>query len=218
MYEESDPSSNSKEQREPRSHQRAPTASGLQRLHNRSNSGQIRSRLLNRLGIEKESVALMTTCRTEVSRVIQQGQEDAFNVALKADNGQPDHCLESSTSIESLATSPGVDCVLEKRATPGAVCFDASVRVHPIPARSDYSRRMRSALWIPQMEIQQNAARNTLEFAAEEWDVEKVLDDEHMVMYGGERVHPIHFIQECDLNQHFCNVLAGQQDEQYQER
>ena len=150
----------------------------------------------------------------EVSRVVKQGEEDAFLVALKADHGKPDRSLESSKAIGSLATSPGeVDSVLEKRANRGTVCFEAAVKVHPIPARSDYSNRMRSVLWTPNMEIQQNAARNSLEFAAEEWDVSKVVDDEHMVLYGGERVHPIHFVEENNLNQHMSDEATLYQED-----
>lgn len=207
-------SSNDPERREPLTFLlRGPTASGFRKLHERSDAGHIRSRLLNKLGIEKEYPASLSLV-TEASRVVQQGQEDAFNVALKADYGLPDRRLESSDSLASLATSPGVDSVVEKRSNRGVVCFDASVKVHPIPARSDYSQRMRSVLWTPNTEIQQNAARNSLEFASEEWDVSKVVDDKDMIIYAGERVHPIHFVQECNLTQHFCDVMANQRDEQ----
>ena len=205
-------SSNDPERLERLTFLRGPTASGFRKLHERSDADQIRARLLNKLGIEKEYPASMGVV-TEASRVVQQGQEDAFNVALKADYGLPDRRLQSSESLASLATSPGVDCVLEKRSNRGVVCFDASVKVHPIPARSDYSQRMRSILWTPNMEIQQNAARNSLEFASEEWDVSKVVDDKDMVIYAGERVHPIHFVQECNLNQHICDAIADQRDE-----
>lgn len=211
---------NMSEQREPLSVSRATSIPLMRKLHERSDSSQaIRSRLLTRLGIEKETVVSAVSARTEVSRVVQKGQEEAYNVALKADHGRPDRCLEEKNTIEALATSPGaVDCVLEKQANRGSVCFDASVKVHPIPARSDYSQRMRSVLWVPQIEIQQNVARNTLEFAAEEWDISKVVDDEDMIMYGGELVHPIHFVQECDMNQHFSNIIAHQQQEEKVER
>lgn len=174
-----------------------PTVVGgtFRRLHERSDSGQIRSKLLLKLGIEKGYTG-STGLSNEPSRVVQQGQEDAFSIALKGDYGRPDQSLERSKHpIASLATSPGIDNVLQKDTKRGNVCFDASVKVHPIPARSDYSKRMRSVMWVSPMEIQQNAARNSLEFAAEDWDVSKVVDDEDMIVYGGERIHPVHFIQ-----------------------
>lgn len=164
--------------------------------HERNNSGQIRSKLLLKLGIEKGYTRGNTTTSTEASRVVQQGQDDAFTVALKYDYGQIDDKIEKSKHpITTLATSPGNNHIIEKNTKRDHVCFDASVTVHPIPARSDYSKRMRSVMWVSSTEIQQNAARNSLEFAAEEWDVSKVVDDEDMIVYCGERIHPIHFIQ-----------------------
>jgi hypothetical protein len=206
--------------REPEDQQHEPTASrsaassGFRRVahHERSDSYQIRSRLLNRLGIEKEYVGY-TAQRMEASRVVQQGEVGAFNIPLKADHGMPDRRLESSSSLSSLATSPGLHHILEKRVKRGTVCFDASVRVHPIPARSDYSKRMRSVMWISNTEIQQNAARNSLEFAAEQWDVAKVVEDDGMVLYAGERVHPIHFVPESILDQRFSSVHGTSCDE-----
>jgi hypothetical protein len=198
------------DQHEPTAFRNNAASSGFRRVphHERSDSYQIRSRLLNRLGIEKEYVG-HTTPRMEASRVVQQGEVGAFNIPLKADHGMPDRRLESSNSLSSLATSPGVHNILEKRVKRGSVCFDASVRVHPIPARSDYSKRMRSVMWISNTEIQQNAARNSLEFAAEQWDVAKVVEDEGMVLYAGERVHPIHFVPESILEQRFSSSVHG---------
>jgi hypothetical protein len=181
-------------------------AGSFRKLHERSDSGQIRSKLLLKLGIEKGYAGITGGMNTEASRVVQQGQEDAFSVTLKGDYGRPDQLLElSKESIDSLATSPGDHGILEKHTKRGNVCFDASVKVHPIPARSDYSKRMRSVMWVSSTEIQQNAARNSLEFAAEDWDVSKVVDDKDMVMYGGERIHPIHFVQMDAMNHDLNN-------------
>jgi hypothetical protein len=50
----------------------------------------------------------------------------------------------------------------EKRLT-----FVNTVEVVPIPMRTEYSNRVRSRLWSNAVEIHENAARNTIEFAAE---------------------------------------------------
>lgn len=182
---------------------RALNASGktFRRLHERSDSGQIRSKLLMKLGIELGTLN-GANASTEASRVVQRGQEDAFYVALKRDHGQLDRSIENSKRpIETLSTMPGNDRIVEKsiKRERRAICFDASVKVHPIPARSDYSNRMKAVMWVSSNEIQQNAARNSLEFAAEEWDVSKVVNDEDMILYGGELVHPVHFTQHHEI-------------------
>ena len=211
-----------------------------ERLLKRSTSScRIRSRLLNSLGIEKEQQeALMGAPRaTEPSPVVLRGQHDAFDMILKADHGKPDKGLErfkkqSTNKDQVIATSPGdpmktfllsnpfSSCTYKANEEVGSrsVCFDAMVKVHPIPARCDYSQRMQAALWTPQEELQQNAARNQFEFAAEEWDYTKVVDDEDMVMYEGERVHPVHFLPEEELREYFRGVMKQQELQDQQEQ
>lgn len=73
--------------------------------------------------------------------------------------------------------------------------FNEVVRVVPIPMRTEYSVHMRQRLWSNSFEIQQNAARNTIEFASEGWDWRSVILDESMYTCDktGELIHPIHY-------------------------
>jgi hypothetical protein len=73
--------------------------------------------------------------------------------------------------------------------------FNESVQVIPIPMRSEYSHSVRSCLWAGAKEIQEMAARNTVEFASEGWDWRTVTLDESMYICRatGELVHPVHY-------------------------
>ena len=196
-----------------------------------SSSCRIRSRLLNSLGIEKDQAAAasMAAARAhEPSPLVLRGQNDALDMVLKADHGKPDKSLEklkkqSANKDEIIAASPGDRVVsyfptlsrsVDEQGAERGVFFDTAVKVHLIPARSDYSQRMQTALWTPQEELQQNAARNQFEFAAEEWDYTKVVDDEDMVVYGGERIHPVHFMQEDELKEYFRGIVEQQKQQQ----
>jgi hypothetical protein len=182
----------------------------------------IRSRLLNRLGISsKDALEQIPTVRSYDSSVSILGKDvtsKSFEELLKADSGKPDVYLLMKYKTQQLRSPvhqvvrPGdMRSILPKdqqedsnkrddatgvqQEADANVRFDLTVKVHTIPNRTVYSDRIRATLWTDPIEMQQNAARNSLEYEAEGWDWTQVADDDDMVvMSNGERIHPIHFI------------------------
>jgi hypothetical protein len=159
----------------------------------------IRSRFMNRLGISRPDKVQ----KKEEPKQTSSGQcSGSFCEKLKADYGKKDRTLgASSNPVASDASS-------RKR----SVTFDVEVAVHPIPGWSRYSERIRTTLWTPTAEIYANAARNSYEFCAEGCNWRFAAENEDMVMYDGELVHPIHFVQqeEFSMRRQFLEVMSVQ--------
>lgn len=79
---------------------------------------------------------------------------------------------------------------LKKKTT--RIAFQDEVDVLPIPTRHEYSNRIKSRIWSNRHELQENAERNAVEFAAEGWNWEQVKEDDEMYICSasGELVHP----------------------------
>ena len=75
------------------------------------------------------------------------------------------------------------------------ISFNETVDVLSIPTRFEYSPEMRSSLWSSIHEINENAARNTIEFASEGWDWRNVTLDSDMrrCPTTGQFIHPVHY-------------------------
>lgn len=72
--------------------------------------------------------------------------------------------------------------------------FSSTVSVLPIPKHDDYSDRVKTRLWSNRHEIQNNAQRNYIEFAAEGWDWRTVTEESNMFLCtaSGDLIHPVH--------------------------
>jgi len=88
------------------------------------------------------------------------------------------------------------------RKTKKKIAFQDEVQVVPIPTRYEYSDRIKSRIWSSRHELQANAERNALEFAAEGWNWRNVTEDDGMYIcsVSGELVHPIHLQHLVDSN------------------
>lgn len=133
--------------------------------------------------------------------------------------GRPFHLVPQSSSLSSMTSGTEEDTIVSSlssspTANHKAVSFHSAVTVHPIPKHTSYSNRIRETIWTNPMEMQESAARNCLEFAAENWDWRQVAEDHDMVPYQGERVHPIHFCHEYNIRRQFCAVMSAQQQSQ----
>mmetsp|Transcript_3021 Transcript_3021/g.4613 ORF Transcript_3021/g.4613 Transcript_3021/m.4613 type:complete len:266 (-) Transcript_3021:212-1009(-) len=181
-----------------------------------SGADAIRCRLLYKLGISlngntKEAkvvpwkaARVSPDCLESESKILL-GDAVPFCMPLKQD--APPKEAESADSAAESADSKADNKAENKKKR--SICFSNKVSVLPIPLHSDYSRRLRTRLWSGRHEIKQNAARNTIEFAAEGWDWRTVTEDEKMYVcaLSGQLVHPVHCRTRIMTSKHTSNRI-----------
>lgn len=171
------------------------------RLAQGRSKDQVRSRLLNNLGIFNGPGSVDSAPNPAIARkinilramglggVIPPRPSQKSSAACVAEKRETRPKLApSNITVEPLRGKD--DGNIERR----KICFDDSVSVVPIPMRTEYSDRVRSRLWSNRYEIHENASRNAIEFAAEGWDWRSVTEDEGMFVCtaSGELIHPVH--------------------------
>ena len=163
-------------------------------------AAEVRSKFMNKLGIAPQIPEGTTTTRTpHVKRrdLEEPSYETELNDQAKAASRTSAlfrFFTPQSSSVSSGSDSNDNDATAtaakpEKR----SVHFNSAVVVYPIPLHTAYSNRIRDTVWTSVAEMEENVARNCLEFAAENWDGAQVVEDQDMVIYHGELVHPVHF-------------------------
>jgi len=75
-----------------------------------------------------------------------------------------------------------------------SIQFDPSVTVIPVPSHRSYSPRMHAQLYTSRDTMSSDMMRNTREFIHEDWDWQKVIEEDGMYACktSGELVHPAH--------------------------
>uniref|UniRef100_A0A7S3LBV7 Uncharacterized protein n=1 Tax=Amphora coffeiformis TaxID=265554 RepID=A0A7S3LBV7_9STRA len=158
-------------------------------------AAQVRSKFMNKLGIAPQMPEGATTTRTHhIKRrdLEEPSYETELNDQFKAVSRTP--ALFRFFTPQSSVVSEGSDDInTEQKSEKRSVHFNPSVVVHPIPLHTAYSKRIKDTVWTSVSEMEENVARNCLEFAAENWDAAQVVEDQDMVVYHGELVHPVHF-------------------------
>jgi hypothetical protein len=164
---------------------------------------RIRSNFFNKLGIDEKkgdskSINAPLPSRGSLLGNVQITQEPLKFDEVKEQPKSPwAHIFGSaSTSTTPLSTSPSCSslCSSSTGKREVRITFHSEVMVVPIPKREEYSKRVRDRLWSNPEELQVNAQRNSMEFAAEGWDWRTALEDENMYRDAltGELIHPIH--------------------------
>ena len=72
------------------------------------------------------------------------------------------------------------------------ITFSSVVSIMDIPSRDSYSIEERQTIWIPSEDLKQLTEKNLLEFAAEGWFWQNVVEEDGMVLMNGVLMHPIH--------------------------
>jgi hypothetical protein len=182
----------------------------------------IRGRYFHRLGFDKcipdQNPSTTTKPFSSKQNLEKKLRHGCVHETLKHDNGKIDTELEDLKSLDptcslSLSTSSSGALSFGRSKRDRGVSFQASVVVHTIPSHKQYSDRIRNTLWTPENIMRQDIARNCVEFVAEGWDWRTCVDDNEMVNYNGEMIHPVHFggFYQPNLGWRFCAVRAKQQ-------
>jgi hypothetical protein len=165
----------------------------IPKLVTRKPPDQIRQQYLSRLGFTNDksgplkAVSSQHPQNSSVKALKKFSYVDDLNDSgFSDDDSYADKTGTSPTDVTDLRTSMRK----EKR----SVSFHESVNVHLIPNKDMYSRRIKDYIWTEFDEIATNAERNSVEFAAENWDWRQACEEENFFTCpeSGQKIHPAH--------------------------
>jgi len=141
-----------------------------------STNQQVRSKFFNMIGIDAKSPSTQTPLQSDNAGSTSDGQPPIVdkdwvnprlkNVARRQESLKYDRVADQVYSPKRRKTTEDDEDEKVKKSRK-RLGFNETVDVVPIPMRNEYSNRVQSRLWSNAVEIHENAARNTLEFAAE---------------------------------------------------
>ena len=151
----------------------------------------------------------LTTLATPVRLLV--GRESCWQSLFCSSACSHSHFVASlllQGSLGTLASHTSCNSLSQRTKSKRKVSLHNDVAVIPIPSHNEYLHRER--LWCSASELYHNAARNTIEFAAEGFNWRNVADDDQMIEApSGERIHPIHFMNIANFR---SSAINNQQD------